>query len=154
MFNFYDKFIELCAERGVKPTPVLKAINISPGNLKRWKNGASITVDTLSKILDYFNVSPDYFFESNKRVSDDEQLVPVIDTMTAFKLFTESFKKQYGKASTLETGNKIIAIFNNCAMLVSVDGNNHMETKFIEGKPLEINANLNLFINETQLDKE
>ncbi|MCH5199741.1 MAG: helix-turn-helix transcriptional regulator [Oscillospiraceae bacterium] len=148
MFNFYDKFIELCAERGVKPTPVLKAINISPGNLKRWESGASITVDTLGKILDYFNVSPDYFFESNKIMSDDKQFVPVIDTMTAFKLFTESFKKQYGEDSTLEAGNTVIVIFNNCAMLVSVDENNHMTTNFIDGKPLEINVKLNLFTNE------
>lgn len=59
---FYDKFMEICSDYGEKPTPVLKKLGISPGNLKRWEGGASITSDTLEKIADYFNVSVDYFF--------------------------------------------------------------------------------------------
>ncbi len=48
---FYNRFMELCKEYGEKPTPVLKKLDISPGNLKRWEGGASITADTLEKNL-------------------------------------------------------------------------------------------------------
>ena len=40
---FYNRFMEICREYGEKPTPVLKKLDISPGNLKRWEGGASIT---------------------------------------------------------------------------------------------------------------
>ena len=59
---FYNRFMEICREYGEKPTPVLKKLDISPGNLKRWEGGASITSDTLEKIANYFGVPVDYFF--------------------------------------------------------------------------------------------
>lgn len=31
---FYEQFLKICSERGVKPTPVLKQIGLSTGNLK------------------------------------------------------------------------------------------------------------------------
>lgn len=43
LFMFYNRFMEICREYGEKPTPVLKKLDISPGNLKRWEGGASIT---------------------------------------------------------------------------------------------------------------
>lgn len=59
---FYKRFMEVCKEYGERPTPVLKKLDISPGNLKRWEGGASITAETLEKIADYFGVPVDYFF--------------------------------------------------------------------------------------------
>ncbi|MDE7279546.1 MAG: aldo/keto reductase, partial [Oscillospiraceae bacterium] len=59
---FYNRFMGICREYGEKPTPVLKKLNISPGNLKRWEGGASITAETLKKISNYFGVPVDYFF--------------------------------------------------------------------------------------------
>lgn len=58
---FYDKLIEICNERGVKPTPVLRKLGISPGNLKRWAGGASVNSDTLIKLSEHFKVPTDYF---------------------------------------------------------------------------------------------
>ena len=66
---FYNRFMEICREYGEKPTPVLKKLDISPGNLKRWEGGASITSDTLEKIANYFGVPVDYFF-----LKDDEKV--------------------------------------------------------------------------------
>ncbi len=63
---FYDRFMELCRDYGEKPTPVLKELDISPGNLRRWQNGGDVTSETLEKIARHFNVSMEYFFSSNE----------------------------------------------------------------------------------------
>ncbi len=69
---FYDQFIKLCDEKGVKPTPVLKEIGISTGNLKKWKTGSTVGADILEKLAGYFQVTVDYFFQ------DDEGKEPEI----------------------------------------------------------------------------
>ena len=69
LFMFYNRFMEICQEYGEKPTPVLKKLDISPGNLKRWEGGASITAETLEKIANYFGVPVDYFF-----LTDEEKV--------------------------------------------------------------------------------
>lgn len=72
---FYERFIEICNSFNVKPTPVLKELNISPGNLKRWEGGATINADTLSKIANYFNVSADYFLIEETDPKEIESIV-------------------------------------------------------------------------------
>lgn len=37
---FYDRLIVLCEQKGVSPSRVLAELNISVGNLKRWRDGA------------------------------------------------------------------------------------------------------------------
>ncbi|MCM1060599.1 MAG: helix-turn-helix transcriptional regulator [Eubacterium sp.] len=62
---FYDQFLKVCKEKGVKPTPALKEIGLSPGNLKKWESGSSVGSDTLEKLAAYFGVPVDYFFQSD-----------------------------------------------------------------------------------------
>lgn len=62
---FYNQFINLCKERGVKPTPVLKELGFSPANLKKWSNGSVASAEVISALADYFNVSTDYFIREN-----------------------------------------------------------------------------------------
>lgn len=65
---FYKRFIELCTARSIKPTPALKNMGLSTGNLKKWqKPDAVVTVDTLEKIAEYFGVPPTYFFDEDIR---------------------------------------------------------------------------------------
>ena len=65
---FYDQLIRICKERNVKPTPLIKSLGLSSGNLKRWQEGATVNSDILMKFADYFDVPVDYFFEEyNKR---------------------------------------------------------------------------------------
>lgn len=65
---FYDQLIRICNERNVKPTPLIKSLGLSSGNLKRWQEGATVNSDILMKLADYFDVPVDYFFEEyNKR---------------------------------------------------------------------------------------
>ena len=65
IFVFYEQFLKICNERGVKPTPVLKQIGLSTGNLKKWESGSTVSADTLEKLAAYFGVPVDYFFQSD-----------------------------------------------------------------------------------------
>lgn len=89
---FYNRFMEICREYGDKPTPVLKKLGISPGNLKRWEGGASITAETLEKVSNYFGVPVDYFF-----LKDEE------------KVFTEV---QQSEMAIKDDKNSIRQIYN------------------------------------------
>lgn len=59
---FYDKFITLCNEKSVKPTPVIKVLGFSTSYLKRWQNGLLPNAVMLQKLSEYFDVPIDYFF--------------------------------------------------------------------------------------------
>lgn len=54
---FYANFIRICADSGIKPTPLLQQLNISKGNLSKWRDGAIPNGATLSKISSALNVS-------------------------------------------------------------------------------------------------
>ena len=83
---FYDIFLQLCAEKGVKPTPVALAIGVSSAAAAKWKKGATPSGDTLQKIAEYFGVSVDYLLgnEEQKETSpaemtEDEELQYVLE---------------------------------------------------------------------------
>lgn len=57
---FYDTFIRLCDEKGIKPTNLIEELGFSSGNMSRWKNGLEPGRKSLLKIAEYFNVSTDY----------------------------------------------------------------------------------------------
>ena len=75
--DFYDKFIKLCAEKGVKPSPMLESIGIQKTAATNWKARKSHpTACNLQKIADYFGVSVDYLLckeETNKpTITEDD----------------------------------------------------------------------------------
>lgn len=55
--------LKLCNQYGQKPTPVLKGLNLSPGNLEKWKNGATVNSEVLLKLSEHFSVSIDYLLK-------------------------------------------------------------------------------------------
>lgn len=57
---FYDQFISLCKRDNVKPTPLIKQLGFSAGNIKRWENGATVNSDILLAVSKHFKVSIDY----------------------------------------------------------------------------------------------
>lgn len=67
---FYEQFLKICNEKGVKPTPVLKQIGLSTGNLKKWESGSTVSADTLEKLAAYFGVPVDYFFRNDDTYPD------------------------------------------------------------------------------------
>lgn len=55
---FYDKYVELCAKKGMTPSAAAKEIGINKAAVSNWKyrkNGPSDI--TTKKIADYFGVS-------------------------------------------------------------------------------------------------
>lgn len=57
---FYERFIELCNEKGVKPTPLVVELGLSSSNASQWKKGSIPRPEILQKIADYFEVTVGY----------------------------------------------------------------------------------------------
>lgn len=57
---FWNILLELCKEKGVSPNHVARAIGLSSASVTYWKNGSIPRSLTLSKLADYFDVTPDY----------------------------------------------------------------------------------------------
>ena len=64
---FKERFIKLCAERGVSPSSVVKKIGISSAAFSQWTDKTVPRETTVIKIADYFGVDPSYFFEDEKK---------------------------------------------------------------------------------------
>lgn len=68
--SFWSRFCELCKEKGVGPTKVVKELGFSSGNLSRWKNGIEPKGSTLLTLAYYFNVSTDYLLTGKEKTSE------------------------------------------------------------------------------------
>lgn len=60
---FYEMLLSLCEKSNEKPTPLLKELHLSPGNLAKWKGGATVNSDVLIKLSEHFGVSIDYLLK-------------------------------------------------------------------------------------------
>ena len=56
---FWENFKQVCDERGMKPTPVLKKCGISTGSISNWQKGAS-------PYAEYLNCSTDILLRGNE----------------------------------------------------------------------------------------
>ena len=56
---FKRNFINICAERGVAPTAVLKQIGLSNATFTCWTEESIPRQTTLKKIADYFGITPE-----------------------------------------------------------------------------------------------
>ena len=57
---FYDVFINLCQSEKIAPSNLLKSLNLSTGNLQKWKDGATVNSDILIALSKHFSVTTDY----------------------------------------------------------------------------------------------
>lgn len=66
--TFFERFSNLCKERGVTVNSVAKSIGASSGSVTAWKKGTEPRNATVTKIADYFGVTTDYLLgkESGK----------------------------------------------------------------------------------------
>lgn len=72
---FYDIFIHLCKEKGVRPGRVAEDCGINRSNVSLWKSrGYTPRGDALNKIAAYFGVSVDYLLgnEEKEKPATDE----------------------------------------------------------------------------------
>lgn len=105
---FIDRITSLCAERGEKLTPLLKELKLSPGNVQRWRDGATVNSEILLKFSKHFGVSVDYLLTGKNWNDDDKQddftdyernLVSMLRTLpeTSREFIYDSVKTAYEK---------------------------------------------------------
>lgn len=83
--TFYEKFLQLCKEKNVKPSMVAQAIGLSNSSATYWKRGAIPKLETIKKIAAYFEVPvTDFFNESvvNQTGLSAEGDLPELDEKT------------------------------------------------------------------------
>ena len=74
---FYDKYIALCAQKGVTPSAAAKEIGINKAAVSNWKyrkNGPSDV--TMQKIADYFGVPVSELTEEKEKAPTDGERIP------------------------------------------------------------------------------
>lgn len=57
---FYDDIYRVCQEKKTTPTTVLRELNMSTGNVSKWKGGTSPTVEVAKQLAKHLNVSLSY----------------------------------------------------------------------------------------------
>jgi transcriptional regulator with XRE-family HTH domain len=96
--DFYDRFIKLCAEKGVKPSPMLESIGIQKTASTNWKLRRSRPTDAnMQKIADYFDVSVEYLRgETNQKrknlINNDEELTDLLEAIKDMEEMRALFK--------------------------------------------------------------
>jgi len=70
--SFYERLLNLCKQKNVVLTPLLKKLNISTGATGRWKDGQTPGGEILIKLADALDCSVDYLLG---RVDSPELLI-------------------------------------------------------------------------------
>lgn len=79
---FYDRFLQLCSDKGVKPSRVAVDTQFNKGSITSWKKKYDLGQDTkptaeiLEKIATYFGVSVDYLLGNTDIKNPPEQSAP------------------------------------------------------------------------------
>lgn len=76
---FYQRLLELCKSSETNISTVISELNLSSGNLSKWKAGGMPKADTFAKLADYFHVSTDYLLgrTDDPRPVGEEEPTPV-----------------------------------------------------------------------------
>lgn len=81
--NFWEKYYNLCLEKGTSPSVVATELGISTGTVSWWKKGKVPYPATAQKIADYFGVSVSYLLNGEEKekalnennLTEDERLM-------------------------------------------------------------------------------
>lgn len=76
MQTIYARIEECCRKKGVNVTEMCRACGIPRASLSDFKNGRkkTLSMETLSKMADYFAVSVDYLYGGEAPKADEESL--------------------------------------------------------------------------------
>lgn len=61
--NFYNNFVKLCKEKGLKPSRAGIEAGIPKQTVSNWKAGRKPSDTYIAQLADYFGVSASYFSE-------------------------------------------------------------------------------------------
>ena len=110
---FYDRFIELCNQKGVSPTRAALEAGISKSLVSKWKSNAAKepSPEVLRKIADYFGISPYEVLEAKEEqpfVNDDEELTEYLEMLRTRPEMKMMF--QLAKGATKEDVEKAVRV--------------------------------------------
>ena len=98
---FWEKFINLCNQKGISANAVCADLGLSNATATKWKNGSIPRATTLKKIADYFGTTVSYltgeqasrveldlqrFAEKEKEPTNMEALEKLMEDMTEQEL--------------------------------------------------------------------
>ncbi len=64
--NFYNKFVKLCKEKGLKPSRAGIEAGIPKQTVSNWKAGRKPSDTYIAQLADYFDVPVSYFSEEDR----------------------------------------------------------------------------------------
>ena len=77
---FYDRLKQVCAEKGTTVTALIKELNMSSGNVGKWKAGGKPRAETIKLLADKLGVSYEYLVSENS-VSENFIVKEVVDIL-------------------------------------------------------------------------
>lgn len=109
---FYDRFVELCNQKGVSPTRAAIEAGISKSLVSKWKSNAAKepSPEVIRKIADYFEISPYEVIEAKEKplVNEDEELTEYLEELRTRPEMKMMF--QLAKGATKEDVEKAVQI--------------------------------------------
>ena len=87
---FYEKFVQLCAQRGISPSKAATEAGLSKSTVTKWKNApnATPTGAAIQKLTEYFGITvSELLGEETKNAPADEGKRTVTDDDIKFALF-------------------------------------------------------------------
>lgn len=107
---FYDRFLELCTQKGVKPGRACVEMGLSRSLAAKWKSSGTEkpSADVLEKMSAYFNMSIEEVLNGQKEkplVNGDEELTEYLEELRTrpemrmlFQLSSKATKEDVEKA--------------------------------------------------------
>jgi len=93
---FYDKYAELCKQKGITPTAAALEIGLSKATPTKWKNsGATPSGENLKKIAVYFDITESDLLSDEKIQLTDNQQVELREELRdnpAFRILYDTLK--------------------------------------------------------------
>lgn len=110
---FYDKFVQLCNERGEYPTAVAERIGVNRSAASRWARGALPRDTTLLRLAEYFGVTVAYLMGEESEEATKKAIMDTSDD--GLEAALEALRNQPGRRALLSaTKNMTEAQVRTC----------------------------------------
>ena len=94
---FWENFINECSKKGYKPSRLLAEINVSKGNMAKWKSDSCVpSGEILIKIANKLEVSIDYLLGQNmpSEVNSEGHDEKADEVLSMYSRLSDEAKKQ------------------------------------------------------------
>lgn len=115
---FYDRFIQLCEQKGVKPTRAAIENGIARSAVSNWKSNWAKGIESLpstanaNALAEYFGVSVDYLVGNGKEPSPEAQVF--VDTSASMRAAE--------KKPAAQTGSELSGVYLSFAKTAQDEG--------------------------------